>query len=171
MSKKALIVIDMQNDYLWEKRKKMFTYNTSELTDSVNHAIRSYKEKGWDIIYISQIFPDIITNRWIIGFSIKGTEGAELYNGLDIVSDLLFDKNLPDAFTAKKFREHIASQGYDEVAVCGLDECGCVGATALGAVRAGLKVSLLKNSTGCRFKPEKMAKQHTRLTKSGVNYI
>ena len=43
MSKKALIVIDMQNDYLWEKRKKMFTYNTSELTDSVNHAIRSYK--------------------------------------------------------------------------------------------------------------------------------
>ena len=29
--KKALVVIDMQNDYLWEKRKKKFTYDTEEL--------------------------------------------------------------------------------------------------------------------------------------------
>ena len=85
----------MQNDYLWEKRKQMFTYNTSELTDSVNRAIHSYKEKGWDIIYISQIFPDIITNRWIIGFSIANTEGAKLYGGLDVVSDLCSTKISP----------------------------------------------------------------------------
>ena len=25
--KRALLVIDMQNDYLWEKRKDMFTYD------------------------------------------------------------------------------------------------------------------------------------------------
>ncbi|MCR4638015.1 isochorismatase family cysteine hydrolase [Ruminococcus sp.] len=171
MSKKALLVIDMQNDYLWEKRKPMFSYDTPELVDNVNKAVRSYKEKGWDIIYISQIFPNIITNRWIIGFSIAGTEGAGLYSGLDIVSDLFFDKNLPDAFTSKKFREFFHSQGYDEVAVCGLDECGCVGATALGAVKAGLKTSLLKSSTGCRFKAEKAAKQYEKLTKNGVEYI
>ena len=171
MSKKALIVIDMQNDYLWEKRKPMFNYNTPELVDNVNKTVRSYKEKGWDIIYISQIFPNIITNRWIIGFSIANTEGAKLYSGLDIVSDLCFDKNLPDAFTAKRFREFFHSQDYDEAAVCGLDECGCVGATALGAVKAGVKTSLLKGCTGCRFKAEKAAKQREKLTKSGVIYI
>ena len=26
--KNALLVIDMQNDYLWEKRKPMFSYDT-----------------------------------------------------------------------------------------------------------------------------------------------
>lgn len=30
-NKKALIVVDMQNDYLWNRRKKMFSYNTPEL--------------------------------------------------------------------------------------------------------------------------------------------
>ena len=30
--KKALIVIDMQNDFLWEKRKAMFSYDTAALT-------------------------------------------------------------------------------------------------------------------------------------------
>ena len=171
MSKKALIVVDMQNDYLWEQRKPMFSYNTAELVGNVNKAIHSYKDKGWDIIYISQIFPNIITNRWIIGFSIANTEGAKLYGGLDVVSDLCFDKNLPDAFTAKKFREFFNSQGYDEVVVCGLDECGCVGATALGAVKAGVKTSLLKSCTGCRYKAEKQAKHHEKLTKNGIEYI
>ena len=32
----ALIVIDMQNDYLYEKRKAKFSYNTAELTVNVN---------------------------------------------------------------------------------------------------------------------------------------
>lgn len=72
--KKALVVIDMQNDYLWENRKAKFSYNTAKLVNAVNRAISSYKEKGYDIIYIAQMFPNIITNKWFIGFSIKGTD-------------------------------------------------------------------------------------------------
>ncbi|MBR6383276.1 MAG: isochorismatase family protein, partial [Lachnospiraceae bacterium] len=74
--KKALLVIDMQNDYLWSKRKEMFTYNTDELVKNVNEAIESYKNDGFDIIYIKHILPKIM---WGVGFSIKGTEGAEMY--------------------------------------------------------------------------------------------
>ena len=169
--KKALVVIDMQNDYLWDKRKPKFSYHTASLVSAVNSAAADYKAKGYDVIYVAQMFPNIITNRWIIGFSIANTEGAKLYGGLDVVSNLCFDKNLPDAFTAKKFRGFFNSQGYDEVVVCGLDECGCVGATALGAVKAGVKTSLLKSCTGCRYKAEKQAKQHEKLTKNGIEYI
>ena len=66
--KKALVVIDMQNDYLWDKRKPMFSYDSKNLTDSVNSAIAEYKAKGWDVIYVAQMFPNIITNKWFIGF-------------------------------------------------------------------------------------------------------
>ena len=45
---KALIVIDMQNDYLWDKRKPMFSYNTQELVKSVNSAVSHYKENGYE---------------------------------------------------------------------------------------------------------------------------
>ena len=43
--RKALLVIDMQRDYLWDKRKTMFSYNTNELVGNVNNAIHSYKEE------------------------------------------------------------------------------------------------------------------------------
>ncbi len=50
--KKVLIVIDMQNDYLWDKRKKMFSYNTSELVGAVNDLIHEFSKQGNDVIYI-----------------------------------------------------------------------------------------------------------------------
>lgn len=54
----------MQNDYLWDKRKNMFSYNTVELVKSVNKLIEQFNESGDDVIYIKQVFPDIITNKW-----------------------------------------------------------------------------------------------------------
>ncbi len=110
--RKALIVIDMQKDYLWEKRKPMFTYDTDQLVGNVNRLIALYMEKGYDIIYIKHILPKIM---WGVGFSIKGTEGAELYDGLDLVSDLCFEKNRSDTYTAKAFREYMKEQDYSEV--------------------------------------------------------
>ena len=57
---KAFIVIDLQNDYLWDKRKPMFTYDSDKLVENVNHNILTYKEKGYDIIYIKHILPKIM---------------------------------------------------------------------------------------------------------------
>ena len=58
--KKAFIVIDLQKDYLWDKRKDMFTYDTEKLVGNVNRAIASYKEEGYDIIYIKHILPKVM---------------------------------------------------------------------------------------------------------------
>lgn len=166
--KKAMLVIDMQNDYLWDKRKSMFSYDTDKLTGNVNKAIDSYKEKGYDIIYIKHILPKLL---WGVGFSIKGTEGAELYSGLSIVSDLCFEKSRFDTYTAKAFREYMKTQRYIEVVLCGLDECGCVGATAKGAVKTGIKVSMLEDCIGRRFPEKKVRKMREQLKAIGVEYI
>lgn len=169
-NKKALLVIDMQNDYLGPNRKAMFSYDAAELTASVNRAIHRYQSDGADILYIAHILPNIATNRWFIGFSIRGTEGAKLYDGLDIVSELYFEKNLSNTYTAKKFREYMKEKKYDEVALCGLDECGCVGKTALGAAKTGVRVVMLENCIGRRFSEERVNKMRERLKKKGVQY-
>ena len=166
--KKALIVIDMQNDFLWDKRKAMFDYDTQKLTVAVNERIRSFQQQGADVIYIAHILPNIVTNRLFIGFSIRGTDGAELYKGVDIVSDLYFEKNLSNTYTAKKFREHMQKQAYSEIYICGLDLCGCVGATALGAAKTCKKVTLLQEAVGCRFDAKKREKMNGRLKSAGV---
>ncbi len=166
--KKALIVVDMQNDYLWSNRKKMFCYDTTELVNAVNNVIREFSEQGNDIIYIGQVFPNIITNKWLIGFSIKGTSGAEIYPDVAVVSDYYFEKNLPDSFTSRSFREFMMEKQYSEITVCGLDLCGCVGATAKGAVKTGAKVKLSQSATGCRFEKAKADKMKNTLISLGV---
>lgn len=169
--KKALIVIDMQNDYLWEKRKSIFSYNSRELVSCVNESIKRFRSDGGDVIYIAQVFPNIFTNRLILGFSIKGTEGAKLYGGLDVVSELYFEKNLPNSFTAKAFREYMSMKSYSEITVCGIDLCGCVGATAEGALKTGAKVFLDEKATGCRFPKEKQEKRKRQLIEKGVVFV
>ena len=166
--KRALLVIDMQNDYLWDKRKAMFSYDTDRLVGNVNNAIASYKEKGYDIIYIKHILPKLM---WGVGFSIKGTEGAGLFPGLEIVSDLIFEKNRSDTYTARAFRDHMRKQEYKEVVLCGLDECGCVGATAKGAVKTGAKTYMLTDCIGRRFSRKKVESVRSQLTSMGVVYI
>lgn len=113
-NKKALIVVDMQNDYLWNRRKKMFSYNTPELVNAVNSLISEFSERGDDVIYVGQVFPNIITNKWFIGFSIKGTSGAEIYPDVDIVSDNYFEKNLPNSFTSRSFKSFVTTKEYSE---------------------------------------------------------
>lgn len=166
--KKALIVIDLQKDYLWDKRRPMFNYDTETLVGNVNRAISSYKDAGYDIIYIKHILPKIM---WGVGFSIRGTEGAELFEGVNVVSDKIFEKNRSNTFTAKLFREYVKKQGYREMVLCGLDECGCVGATAKGAVKAGIKVSMLTDCIGRRFPDAKVQSMRKGLKALRVEYI
>ncbi|MBR4628032.1 MAG: cysteine hydrolase [Ruminococcus sp.] len=167
----ALLVIDMQNDYLYEKRKAKFAYNTRELTDAVNSLIHSYADKGCDVIYIRHIIQNLPTNRLLFGFSIAGTEGAELYSGLDIVSDLIFDKLLGDAFTNKELLAMVREKGYDELHICGLDEFGCVTSTALGAAKRGMTARIIRSGTATVFPEGKQAKMRKKLDAAGVKYI
>lgn len=167
----ALIVIDMQNDYLYEKRKPKFAYNTAELTANVNKLIHQYKDNGCDVIYIRHIIQNLPTNRLMFGFSIAGTEGAELYSGLDIVSDYCFDKLVGDALTNKKLLEHIQKKGIKRLHLCGLDEFGCVTSTALGAAKRGITAEIIRNGTATVFPAKKAEKEKIRLEKAGIKYI
>ena len=169
--KTALIVIDMQNDYLYEKRKKIFAYDAEALTSSVNRLIHEYKDKGCDVIYIRHIIQNLPTNRLLFGYSIAGTEGAELYSGLDIVSEYCFDKLVGDALSNKQLVELVKEKGYDALHLCGLDECGCVTSTALGAAKRGIKAEIIRSGTATVFSGKKVEKAHKKLDKAGIKYI
>ncbi|MBR3630780.1 MAG: cysteine hydrolase [Oscillospiraceae bacterium] len=167
----ALLVIDMQNDYLYEKRKEQFSYRTQQLTDAVNALVHEYDAGGMDVIYIRHIIQNFPTNRLLFGYSIDGTEGAELYSGLDVVSKYIFTKLFGDALTNRHLLELVRSKGYDELHLCGLDECGCVTSTALGCAKRGIPVKILRRGTATVFPEAKVAKAHRRLEKAGVSYV
>ena len=88
-----------------------------------------------------------------------------------MVSDLIFEKNRSDSYTSKAFRTHMKKEGYTEVFLCGLDECGCVGATAKGAAKKGIKVRMIEECIGRRFPEDKVRKMRSSLKALGVEYI
>lgn len=169
--KNALLVIDMQNDYLYEKRKRRFAYDTEGLVARVNGLIRAYSEAGRDIVYIRHIIQNLPTNRLLFGYSLEGTEGAELYGGLDIVSEYCFDKLVGDALSNRQLRRLVAEKGFERLHLCGLDECGCVAATALGAKRRGIEAEILRDGTATVFDGRRAARMREELRRAGVRYI
>ena len=169
--KTALIVIDMQNDYLWEKRKPRFCYDSARLTASVNESIRRYRDEGRDVIYIRHLIQNLPTNRLLFGYSLAGTEGAALYGGLELVSELCYDKYVGDALSNRELMKRVGSEGYDMLHLCGLDECGCVTATALGAARRGIGAAILRAATATVFPEQKVRAAHEKLQKAGIAFI
>ncbi len=169
---KALLVIDVQKDYLGNKRdKERFCFeNPEKLIQNINNTIAEYSEKGWYIIYIAEILPNLFLNRIIFGFSIRGTEGAKFVDNLNIVSDYYYEKQLGNSFTNKNLCRFIKDKKIDEIVLCGIDEASCVGATAKGGLKLSLNVSFIKNSIGTTNQ-EKAKSQRDKLKKRGVKYI
>ena len=169
--KNALIVIDMQNDYLYEKRKDRFSYDTPALVGAVNALIHKHHDLGDDVIYIRHLIQNLPTNRLLFGYSIAGTEGAELYSGVDRVSELCFDKLFGDALTNKELLSLVKEKGYGKLLLCGLDKYGCVTSTALGAVKRGIPVEILGGGTATVFPQKKADKFQNKLDKAGVKIV
>jgi len=169
--KNALLVIDMQNDYLYERRKRRFAYDTEGLVARVNRLIRTYSEAGHDVIYIRHIIQNLPTNRLLFGYSLAGTEGTELYNGLAVVSEYCYDKLVGDALSNGQLRALIRQKGYERLHLCGLDECGCVAATALGARKRGIEAEIIRDGTATVFDGRKAARMREKLRQAGVRYI
>ena len=166
--KSALIVVDMQNEYLWGLRKPQFTYDTDTLIANVNSAIRFYQGFDFDVHYIREVVPNNFITRRLIGHSLAGTPGIELHEDLEVVSDLIWDKQFKDAFTVPAFRDLARKRNYTDIAVCGLDFCGCAGETAKGAAMLGAHVMLLRDCTGTRFGADRIAKMTMQLNNCGV---
>lgn len=169
--KKALLVIDMQNDYLWEKRHKRFSYDTEALCASVNKLIHEFDDNKDDVIYIRHIIQNLPTNRALFGYSLYGTKGAEIYPGVDIVSKYCFDKYVGDALSNKELRKLIKKNKYDKLYLCGLDKYGCLTATSLGAKKRGIEAVIINSGTATVFPEKKAAKAQKKLDAAKIEII
>ena len=96
MNKKALVVIDIQND---------ITKHYRDIIDNINAAIDWAVEQGMTVIYIkyNNLSPGTGTFK-------PDTKGAELVPELKIVSDHIFVKTKANALTSEAFSEFIRSK-------------------------------------------------------------
>lgn len=150
-SKRALLVIDIQEDYTGTTAKAPFPYKDSDkLICDVNSIIDEASKNGIIVVYIRHEFEGLmgrLVSRVIgHGTAIKGKPGTEIDKRINIISDNLFTKPAPDAFANPKLDKFLKENEVNELYLVGLDAAGCVYYTAKGAMKHGYKVNIIKDS-------------------------
>ena len=131
MSRKALVVIDIQKD---------ITKHYRDIIENINAAIDWAAEQEMDVVYIKHNNLSAGTRTFK-----PDTKGAELVPELRIVSDHVFVKTKANALTSEEFSAYIRENGIDEFYITGADATGCVKSTCFNMTKAGYTVHVISD--------------------------
>jgi nicotinamidase-related amidase len=139
--KRALIVIDVQNEYFTGKFPVIYPHESlKKITDAIDIA----NFKGIPVVAVQHT--DISGS---LGACIKGTNGWLLHD--EIVKrryNHLIEKNYPGSFTGTDLEEWLRDNGVDTVTISGYMTHICCDTTARQAFHLGYKVEFLSDATG-----------------------
>jgi len=131
MQKKALVIIDIQND---------ITKNYKDVIGNINNAIDWATENKIHVVYIRHYNLSDGTRTFK-----PNTRGAELVSDLKIVSENIFTKSKGNALTSEEFAEFISKNGISEFYITGADAIACVKSTVYNLLKTNYKVSVLSD--------------------------
>ena len=131
MKRKALVVIDIQND---------ITKHYRDIIGRLNAAIDWAAAQEMDVVYIkhNNLSPGTRTFK-------PDTKGAELAPELRVVSDKVFVKTKANSLTSEGFSAYIRENGINEFFVTGADATACVKSTCFNMAKAGYTVHVISD--------------------------
>ena len=159
---KAVLVIDVQNDYCHPKGLIGSVLGVDGIHSSVqkmNSFLDSMRTKELPIIHIqmtedAELIQETVKRIRMKNFGPKerwelakpGTWGYELM--LDTKDEPIFKKNTYDAFSNKGLVKHLRELGVTELIVIGGYTHACVDATVRSAVTNGFNVTVIRDMVG-----------------------
>lgn len=138
--KKALLVIDLQNDYF--SGGKFSLWNTEKTLDNIEKAIEKANNKNIPVILIQHIAD---SSQGIAPFFNEGTEGAEIHPRIlkAAANAKIVIKAFADSFHKTKLEEVLSEFGVEELLVCGMMTQNCVTHTAISKAAEKYSVKIL----------------------------
>lgn len=131
MQKKALVIIDIQND---------ITKNYKDIIDNINKAIDWAANNDIHVVYIRHENLSSGTRTFK-----TGTRGAELAPDLKLVSDNICTKYKGNALTSEEFTDYISKHEICDFYIAGADAVACVKSTCFNLRKANYGVSVLSD--------------------------
>jgi nicotinamidase-related amidase len=138
---RALLVIDVQNDYF--SGPLQITYPEGSF-ENILRAMDAANEAAVPIVMIQTEIP-----RPDAKFFRRGTSGWELHPEVARRHyDVLIHKELPGSFTGTNLEAWLREHGIETVAICGYMTQMCCDTTSRQAVHLGYTVEFLSDATG-----------------------
>lgn len=131
MQKKALVVIDIQND---------ITKNYKEIIENINTAIDWAFNNDIHVVYIRHENLSVGTRTFK-----ANTIGAELVSDMKIVSNHVFTKYKGNALSSEEFIDFISQNEISDFYLAGADAAVCVKSTCYNLRKANYGVNVLED--------------------------
>ena len=135
MQKKALVVIDIQND---------ITKNYKEIIDNINQSIDWAVNNDIHVVYIRHENLSAGTRTFK-----PNTRGAELAPDLKMVSENVFTKCKGNALTSEEFADFICRNEICDFYITGADAIACVKSTVFNLCKQNYQVTVLSDCITC----------------------
>ena len=135
MQKKALVVIDIQND---------ITKNYKDIIGNINKAVDWAVNNDIHVIYIRHENLSAGTRTFK-----PGTHGAELAPDLKMVSENVFTKCKGNALTSEEFADFISKNEISDFYITGADAIACVKSTVFNLRKQSYQVTVLSDCITC----------------------
>lgn len=131
MQKKALVVIDIQNE---------ITKNYKDIIDNINRAVEWAADSDVHVIYIRH--ENLSAGSKVLK---PNTFGSELATDLKVVSENIFTKNKSNILTSEELTDFISRNEIGEFTVVGADATICVKSSCFNLRKAGYDVNVLSD--------------------------
>ena len=140
-SEKALIVIDVQNDYF--PGGKLPLWNAEETLGHIVNAIADAGKQGIDVILVQHV----ADRSKGAPFFIAGTTGADIHPDiLKAAPDApVVVKHRADAFNGTNLNAVLDKSGIEEILICGMQTQNCVGLSAISKNATPYKPAILSD--------------------------
>jgi len=137
---KALLIIDIQNDYFEEGANPL--HKSYEASLKAGQILKDFRQKSLPVIHIQHH-----SARPGSTFFLPGTKGAEIHaNVSPINGEKVITKNYPNSFRETELLEHLQTNNITDLVMCGMMTHMCVDATVRAAKDYGFNCTLISNA-------------------------
>ena len=136
--KKALLVIDLQNDYF--PGGKFPLWNTYAILQNIERAIAKANAQGIPVIHIQHV-----AKQGMAPFFNEGTPGADIHPSILAAAPKapVVVKEFADGFEQTNLEETLTKLGVTDLLVCGMMTQNCVTHTAISKTVEKYNVTIL----------------------------
>ena len=138
---KALIIIDIQNDYF--ENGSMELVGSLKASENAKLVLNKFRNEKLPIVHIQHL--SAAPNS---SFFLPGTKGQEIHENVKPLSgEKVIEKNYPNSFRETNLLEYLKSQNSTELVFVGMMTQMCVDATVRAAKDFGFKCTLIGDAT------------------------
>jgi len=136
MAKKALILIDIQNEYF--ENGILELVNPGPASENAGKLLQHFREKNLLVVHIQHISPAGAP------FFVKGTDGVEIHDNVKPADgEMIFVKQFPNSFRDTDLLDFLESNEVSDVVIAGMMTHMCVEATTRAAFDYGFDCTVI----------------------------